>query len=795
MPEESGMGVIAHFVTDRGLVKQNNEDAGGVFFGGRLVIVADGMGGGKAGEYASQQAVDQVREVVGQAKYYVDGVGLQVDGSGREVGLRGLEMAVQHANTFLYSMARANPSLQGMGTTLVACLIENGRALFANVGDSRGYILRGGVLRQITRDHSLFSDPKATKSNIITRALGRRSYAEVDCFEETLVPGDVVLLCSDGLSKVVPEEQILRELGHPGADLPEALSALLAKANANGGPDNISVAAVKVDALLGERCQGVWQPVALRGDGEDDADRSERTLVFKPGESPLSQPARLPAKAPRTARAEPPARRAWRAGTRPLLLAVAGCAAVVVIAVLLALPSGKPATQVLVVEVMASTGDAGRSVPIVLEVRGTRRWEAKVEVGGSGGWRLAVRYPTALAETLEPNGEGLVQVPVPAEDLSLASVRMGNGIVATASPSQNTLPMSSAWQAGQGGYRLSLITTAALAAKSEVWKQALQGAWPEAAAALEQLLKGAPPIAADAERRRFDEMRSSWELARRAGAAVRQAAEANDSEGLLALPARAEEFRRAVNQLDHLRPPGATSLSNDLDSLGLAPRWRVVERRLSSAMRLQAALDAARSAEQGGGLRDDLAARLRAALQEAGVKPTGAVAATLQRSVQSGASGGTRGATPGPTATPIAAAVSVITPTPTPLSAEAVDRWREVRELADALERARRQWPREELLQRRNELSLRREVSALRESTVRILAAAVRGYQANLPPNEVRAAIGEFVKLESHLASYLGCALKPQEDALALLRDIAAIPGSHAKRAQDTLAMYRGDCQ
>ncbi len=787
------MGVIAHFATDRGLVKENNEDAGGVFFGGRLLIVADGMGGGKAGEYASQQAVNQVREVIGQAKYYVDGVGLQVYGAGREVGTRGLQMAVQHANTFLYSMARANPSLLGMGTTLVACLIENGRALFANVGDSRGYILRAGVLRQVTRDHSLFSDPKATKSNIITRALGRRSYAEVDCFGEQLAPGDVVFLCSDGLSRVVSDEQIARELSRPSAELPGALAALLALANAHGGPDNISAAAVRVDTLVGERCEGAWQPLpsSLEDDGGSD-DSLEQTLVFTPVGPPRSQPVSpTPNEAPVPTTGLPSKAPKQRKGKRLLMIAAAGCAATAALAILLVLPRREPATQLVVFDLIASSNDVGRAVPIHIKIREETLWAADVVVGGSEGWRLVVRYPSGLAATAVPTTENFVQARVPAEGLPLASIELGDGLVSVAFTGMNKIPMSQTWQAGQGGYRVSLMTSAAVAAANQVWNKVLDGAWPEAGTALEHLLKGAPPAAAAAERRRFEELRNAWELARRLGWELRLAADATDSDGLLRVPARVEEYKRAVSQLDRLRPPGVAGLSDNGDALRLAPPWAAIERRLRLARELQEAIEAAKSAESGGRFRADSVAHLRTILERTGVTPTGSVAEILRRAAQGGTSLGSGGARQ--MSTVAESHPSVVAPTPTLVNSE--DRWRNVRELANELEQLRRQLPREELQRRRSDPSLRREVGAIRERAVKILALALQGERRELLPAEVRAAIGEFVKLESHLASYSGCSLKPHEEALAMLREIASIPGPHEKKAQNTLAFYRGECQ
>lgn len=204
-----------------------------------LYIVADGMGGHNAGDYASRFTVDSVAYSAAHAE-------------GKEPG-RLLEAALQTANRDLRAAARTNASLLGMGTTFVAAVVDKNRLTAANVGDSRLYVLHApSHIRQITVDHSLVEelvrvgriDRRQARSmperNIITRAVGAEDSLAVDIFREDLSEGDILLLCSDGLTTMLEDEEIAR-IVFSFRSLEKAADRLIYAANMAGGQDNISV--------------------------------------------------------------------------------------------------------------------------------------------------------------------------------------------------------------------------------------------------------------------------------------------------------------------------------------------------------------------------------------------------------------------------------------------------------------------------------------------------------------------------------------------------------------------------
>lgn len=203
-----------------------------------LYIVADGMGGHNAGDFAS--------------KYTVETVVREIKGSIEVKPFRILGKAIRVANEMLRQRAREDSDLYGMGTTIVVATTENHQLEIANVGDSRLYLLSKEGLRQITRDHSLVEEmvrmggmaPEAARNhpdkNIITRAVGARDSVEVDFFTEELKPGDIVLMCSDGLTNMVSDSEIEAILKGEGS-LEEKTRILIDSANKNGGKDNIAV--------------------------------------------------------------------------------------------------------------------------------------------------------------------------------------------------------------------------------------------------------------------------------------------------------------------------------------------------------------------------------------------------------------------------------------------------------------------------------------------------------------------------------------------------------------------------
>ena len=202
-----------------------------------MLIVADGMGGHNAGDLASRYTVESMVDYIEKAV------------EKRPIPL--LAEAIHHANELVVEKAKSDKALEGMGTTVVAATVQENYLYVANVGDSRLYLIDQEI-EQITRDHSLVEEMirvgelqrKDAKShpdrNIITRAVGVRTPVKIDFFDIKLEPGDVILLCSDGLTNMVEDEDILR-IVKKSSSLKEAAQRLVTEANKNGGKDNISV--------------------------------------------------------------------------------------------------------------------------------------------------------------------------------------------------------------------------------------------------------------------------------------------------------------------------------------------------------------------------------------------------------------------------------------------------------------------------------------------------------------------------------------------------------------------------
>lgn len=208
-----------------------------------LFIVADGMGGHKAGDKASKLCVKTMMECVEKSEH--------------KTPVMTFEDAVQMTNEAIYEQAQSNTAYEGMGTTMVACTFEEKTMYVANIGDSRLYLLRDKI-RQITDDHSfveeLVKNGKLTESearihpqkNIITRALGINEKVHADYFEIEVECGDVVLMCSDGLSNMLDDDDIEYIIKHSD-DLQQAGEKLVSEANKSGGDDNITVLLVRVE--------------------------------------------------------------------------------------------------------------------------------------------------------------------------------------------------------------------------------------------------------------------------------------------------------------------------------------------------------------------------------------------------------------------------------------------------------------------------------------------------------------------------------------------------------------------
>ncbi len=232
--------------TDIGLKRQMNQDfiftsEGAVGNLPNLFVVADGMGGHNAGDFASRYGVSVLVESVRKDRNFNP--------------VKILRNAIETANREVFSQAQADPAMSGMGTTMVASTVVGGYAYVANVGDSRLYVA-GSELTQITQDHSLIAEmvrlgeltPEEGRDhpdkNIITRAVGTSEEVRIDFFDIKLESGNTVLMCSDGLTNMVRDERIFEILKGDRAE--DKVQALIDEANAGGGKDNIAVILLEV---------------------------------------------------------------------------------------------------------------------------------------------------------------------------------------------------------------------------------------------------------------------------------------------------------------------------------------------------------------------------------------------------------------------------------------------------------------------------------------------------------------------------------------------------------------------
>lgn len=251
-------------LSDTGRVREHNEDAfaGDTDIG--LFVLADGMGGYNAGEVASGIAVKTVMNLVREA-YAVQ----ELSGTDKATGLSRpaiiLRDAIARANKIIHHTAKSQEQCEGMGTTIVAGLFYDNRIIMAHVGDSRMYRLRGEGFEQVTMDHSLLQElvdrgfytpeeaQRVTNKNYVTRALGVEPAVEVEVHEEPVQRGDYLMLCSDGLSDLVEDEDIHLTINTFGANLDTVSRQLVQLANDNGGRDNISVLLIQVLDLFPAR--------------------------------------------------------------------------------------------------------------------------------------------------------------------------------------------------------------------------------------------------------------------------------------------------------------------------------------------------------------------------------------------------------------------------------------------------------------------------------------------------------------------------------------------------------------
>jgi serine/threonine protein phosphatase PrpC len=285
--------------TDPGRVRRRNEDA--FVLDPPLFAVADGMGGAQAGEVASRLAAAAFREYHEADRFAPD---------------ERLEAIIQEANRRIYERARADADVSGMGTTVTAALLTGRRLTLGHVGDSRAYRIRDGGLEQLTEDHSLVGDlmrsgrltPEEADSHpqrsVITRALGTDPEVSIDTITVDAKPGDLFLLCSDGLTTMVTDEDILGILS-AAPTLDDAARELVRAANTGGGEDNVTVVLFRVEGEVEETL--VVAP-AVEGNGQGDPDELEDTLTnlqpvaaAKPVQPTVST-AKAPKKKPRWGR-------------------------------------------------------------------------------------------------------------------------------------------------------------------------------------------------------------------------------------------------------------------------------------------------------------------------------------------------------------------------------------------------------------------------------------------------------------------------------------------------------------
>ncbi len=274
-------------LTDVGRKREHNEDNMAyvipkdpqvMAIKGALFIVADGMGGHAAGEVASEIAVDTVSNA-----YYQD--------DNDDVTFS-LVQAIRRANAAIHQRAAENMLRSGMGTTCVAAVLRGNMAYIANVGDSRAYLVRSGQVRQISQDHSwvyeqvragLLTEDQArthAQRNVITRSLGTQAEVEIDIFHEQLQEGDTLVLCSDGLSGLVSDEELQRTVEQFMPQ--ESVYHLVERANENGGPDNITAIVVRVQEV-GVEPPGVRHPVRVGGREIADAATIDQAPTLPPG--------------------------------------------------------------------------------------------------------------------------------------------------------------------------------------------------------------------------------------------------------------------------------------------------------------------------------------------------------------------------------------------------------------------------------------------------------------------------------------------------------------------------------
>lgn len=255
------MRIVSGGQSDVGQQRTNNEDCFRIVQALNLFVVSDGMGGEAHGEIASAMAVETVvKTCMGEETVAVTASAERQPGWSDQTTR--LFNAAHLANKIIYQSAEANPEQQGMGATLTAAWINEEKLSVVHVGDSRVYLLRSGLLQQLTSDHSLVAEQvrrgiltaaeaeHSELQSVLLRALGTQPEVEVDAEEHILFPGDILLLCTDGLTRMVGEQKIAVTL-QSESDPNRAAEKLVALANENGGADNVTVVVVHMEPKEG----------------------------------------------------------------------------------------------------------------------------------------------------------------------------------------------------------------------------------------------------------------------------------------------------------------------------------------------------------------------------------------------------------------------------------------------------------------------------------------------------------------------------------------------------------------
>jgi len=253
------MKVVSAGLTDVGRKRNHNEDSFLIDDELQLYVVADGMGGHAGGGTASRIAVETIDKELRRARDNRDNPFVSVTSLQDALLPEALRTAVERACLAIFTTAQDDPRLSGMGTTVISLVVRDNHAFFAHVGDSRAYLVRGPLIQQISEDHSLVNEqikagmitPEEAKhsryKNIITRSVGFEEEVQVDVMGVVAEPGDVFLLCSDGLANMV-EDRELHEVVASTANLADVPKRLIDLANERGGDDNITVIVVQMSA-------------------------------------------------------------------------------------------------------------------------------------------------------------------------------------------------------------------------------------------------------------------------------------------------------------------------------------------------------------------------------------------------------------------------------------------------------------------------------------------------------------------------------------------------------------------